>query len=76
MSIKIRTYPSGKRVATVTLRPGESVQIVRAGEQGKALRQDGFYRLGGSHDDVVSGDVIADARRVAWCNVMQEWTPT
>ena len=76
MSIKIRTYPSGKRVATVTLRPGESVQIVHAGGQAKALRQDGFYRLGGSHDDVVSSDVIADARRVAWCNVMQEWTPT
>lgn len=76
MSVKVRTYPSGKRVATVTLRPGDSVQIVRAGEQCKALRQDGFYRLGGSHDDVVSGDVLLDARRVAWCNVTQEWTPT
>lgn len=76
MTVRIRTYPSGKQVATVTLRPGESVQIVRAGEQCKALRQDGFYRLGGSHDDVVSGDVLLESRRVAWCNVMQEWTPT
>ena len=31
------------------------------------------YRLGGQMGDIVSSDVIADAKPVAWCNVQQIW---
>lgn len=32
-----------------------------------------YYRLGRRVEDVVSADVIAEAKEVYWCNVGQEW---
>lgn len=38
-----------------------------------AVKEDGFYRLGGQVEDVVAGHVITEAEGVYWCSVTQGW---
>lgn len=77
-----RTYPSGTRIATVRLEPGERVIVLKADEKGVVVSDDtncltfhekNFYRLGGQVDDVVQGHVLAETRHVYWCSVTQQW---
>lgn len=54
----------GKVRVTVDLEPGERLV---------AIKEDAFYRLAHPMDDVLHGHIIADAARVSWCSVGQEW---
>lgn len=52
------------RTASVTLRPGERLLIVK---------ENGFYKLGGQLEDVVQGHVLTEARPSRWCSISQSW---
>lgn len=49
---------------TVRLAPGEKLV---------AVTPNCHYKLGYPVEDVVIGDVVADAVPVTWCSVRQEW---
>ncbi|MDR2880870.1 MAG: hypothetical protein LBV29_03075 [Azoarcus sp.] len=63
--IQVRTYRSGKRVATVRLSEGESIIIVNDKK---------MYCLGYPLDDQIHyGDTLSSASPVFWNQVSQSW---
>lgn len=38
-----------------------------------AFDENGYYRTGYPHEEVVRGHIILDAEQVSWCNLGQEW---
>lgn len=64
-AVSEKPLPHGRRRVTVEL---------DAGEELAAIRSDRYYRLGQPCDDqVMLGDVLADAQPVSWCPIEQRW---
>lgn len=61
--INTRTLANGRRRVTVELTPDETLMPIR----------DGFYKLGGQVDDIVSSSVLNETVQVTWCSVSQKW---
>jgi hypothetical protein len=57
------THKRGRRV-TVELAPGETLVAVKEG---------GYYSLGGQVEDIVHSNVITDMKGVYWCSITQGW---
>jgi len=64
MKVIKETEARGKRRITVELDEGETLV---------ALRDEGHYRLGYPHDDVVAAHVVTEAVPVMWCSLEQKW---
>ena len=62
--VTIKTDRRGKRTASVPLKEGEHVIIVKPGA---------FYQLGGQMDDVVPSHVLLDTSLVTWDHFSQKW---
>ena len=54
----------GQRQVTLVLDEGEIL---------KPVNDERFYRLGGQTELIVGGHVLAEARRIYWCSIEQEW---
>ena len=65
MKVKHRKeLKSGKRHVLVEIDANETLF---------AMDVDAYYRLGGQMEDIVQGHVIAEADKVYWCSINQEW---
>ena len=65
MKIKYsKELKNGKRHMLVELDPKEKLMTID---------EDGYYKTGYPHEEVVGGHVIAEAVPVTWCSLGQEW---
>ena len=66
MNILNERTVKGKRRLVVELEDNEAlISIV----------PEAYYRMGQPHEDIVQGNHVCNAERVAWCVVEQAWRP-
>lgn len=59
-----RELKNGKRHVLVELDANETLI---------AVNEDGYYKTGYPHEEVVRGHVLIDSAEVTWCSLGQEW---
>lgn len=81
--IKSTPRPGGKTRLIIELdaderiQPHKDVHVILAASAGRTMLNidpDAHYRLGEPmRDDIIAGHILADAVRVHWCSLEQEW---
>lgn len=71
--VKKTARPDGSVRMIIELKDGESLRVAPKGRKLIEIDEDAYYRLGEPMDEVMPGNVLADAKRVHWCPIEQRW---